>query len=65
MDRNYYLQMRAKELQREISKELAVRQMLGEGTRESLTPKRARQLVMRLAPVILVAVALLALIMLG
>lgn len=65
MDRNFYHQIRAKEFQREISKELANRQLLKGVKREPLTPKRARQLVMRLAPLILVVVAVLALIMFG
>jgi predicted RNA-binding protein YlxR (DUF448 family) len=61
MDRNYYFQKRGQEFQREIAKELANRHLLEGVKREPLTAAQAKQLVVRLAPaVILMGILVLA-----
>ena len=59
MDRNFYNQKRAKEVQREISQQLANRHLLKRVQREPLTTNEARRLVLRLAPAIIVLTLLL------
>jgi hypothetical protein len=59
MDRNFYNQKRAEEHQREVSQELANRNLLKDLKREPLTRKQARRLVMRLAPALIVLAILL------
>jgi hypothetical protein len=58
MDRNYYFQKRGQEFQREISKELANRHLLEGIKREPLTVAQAKQLVVRLAPAVIVMAVL-------
>jgi hypothetical protein len=59
MDKDYFYQKRAEERQREISQELATRNRMKEAKHEPLTPKQARGLVFRLAPVVIVLTILL------
>ncbi len=59
MDRTFYFQTRTAEHQREISRELATRNLLNHLKRETLTPKHARQLVVRAAPAVVVMAILL------
>jgi hypothetical protein len=59
MDRNFYYQNRAKEHQREISRELATRNLLKNGKREPLNADQAKGLVLRVAPVVIVMTILL------
>jgi len=54
MDRNFYQQKLAKEHQREISRELATREMLKDSGHEPLTSTQVRRLVLRIAPVAIV-----------
>lgn len=53
MDRNFYYQNRAKEYQREISRELATRNLLKDGKREPLSANQAKGLVLRVAPAVI------------
>lgn len=53
MDRNFYYQTRAKEHQREISRELATRNLLKDGQREPLNASQAKGLVLRVAPAVI------------
>jgi len=59
MDRNFYQQKLATEHQREISKELATRNLLRGVKREPLTTKQVKGLVLRIAPGIIVVTILL------
>jgi hypothetical protein len=59
MDRNFYYQNRAKEYQREISRELATRNLLKDGKREPLNANQAKGLVLRVAPAVIVMTILL------
>lgn len=59
MDRNFYFQTRTAEHQREISRELATRNLLNSLKRETLTAKQARGLVLRAAPVVILMTILL------
>jgi hypothetical protein len=59
MDRNFYYQNRAKEYQREISRELATRSLLKDGKREPLNANQAKGLVLRVAPAVIVMTILL------
>ena len=59
MDRNFYQQKLAEEHQRELSQELANQALLKDATRERLTAREASQLVLRLAPGIIVLTILL------
>ncbi len=61
MDKNYYYQIRTAEHQREISRELATRNLLNSLKHETLTARQARRMVLRITPaVILLAVLLVA-----
>jgi peptidoglycan/LPS O-acetylase OafA/YrhL len=64
MDKENYYQKRAREMQREISQELATRQLLKDARHEPLTAKQARRRVLRLVPALIVLTALLLLILL-
>ena len=59
MDRNFYQQKLAEQRQREISEELATRNLLKGLKREPLTAKQARGLVLRITPAIIVMTILL------
>ena len=59
MDRNFYYQNRAAEHQREISQELATRDLLKDGKREPLTATQAKGLVLRIAPAVIIMTILL------
>jgi hypothetical protein len=59
MDRNFYYQHRAKEHQREISRELATRNLLKDGKREPLNANQAKGLLIRVAPAVIVMTILL------
>jgi len=61
MDRNYYHQKMAEQHQREISQELATRNLLKGLKREPFTTKEVKSLVLRIAPAIMVLTILLAL----
>ena len=65
MDRNFYHQKRAEEHQREISQELATRNLLKDARHEPLSQKQARRLVMYLAPAVIVFTILLLLNLFG
>lgn len=59
MDRNFYQQKLAEVHQREISQELARRNLLRGIKREPLNAKQAKGLVLRIAPAIIVVTILL------
>ena len=59
MDRNFYYQTRSAEHQREISQELATRNLLKGLKREPLTAKQAKGLVLRVAPAFVIMTILL------
>ena len=59
MDKNFYQRKLAEEHQREISKELATRNLLRGAKREPLTAKQAKGLVLRIAPAVIVITVLL------
>ena len=59
MDRNFYYQTRSAEHQREISQELATRNLLKGLKREPLTAKQAKGLVLRVAPAVIITAILL------
>jgi hypothetical protein len=59
MDRNFFQEKLAKEHQREISEELATRNLLNDDGHEPLTAKQAKGLVLRLAPVAIVVTILI------
>ena len=59
MDRNFYYQTRAKEHQREISRELATRNLLKDGKREPLTANQAKRVVWQMAPAVVLMTILL------
>ncbi len=61
MDRNFYQQKLAEEHQREISQELATRNLLRGVKREPLTAKQAKSLVLRVAPAAIIVTVLLVL----
>ena len=65
MDRNFYQQKLAKERQREISQELATRNLISGVKREPLTAKEAKGLVLRIAPSVIVLTVLLLLYLIG
>ena len=65
MDRNFYQQKLAEEHQREISKDLATRNLLKDTKREPFTTKQAKGLVLRIAPVAIVITILLWLYFIG
>jgi hypothetical protein len=51
MDRTLFYQNRVQEIEREISRELTVRRLLGGAKGKSLPEKRAIRLALRVAPV--------------
>ena len=59
MDKGFFYQKRSEEHQREISQELATRNLLKDGKREPLTTKQAQRLVLRIAPVAVVVTILI------
>jgi|KBSSwiStaDraftv2_1062776.scaffolds.fasta_scaffold500482_2 hypothetical protein len=59
MDRNFYQQNLAEQHQRDISKELATRNLLRGVKREPFTAKQIKGLVFRIAPVAIVVTILL------
>jgi hypothetical protein len=59
MDRNFYYQTQAKEHQREISRELATRNLLKHGKRETLTANQAKRVVWQMAPAVILMTILL------
>lgn len=59
MDRNYYYEKMTKQREREISQDLANRNLLKDTKREPLTTKQAGKLVLWLAPVAIVLTILL------
>jgi hypothetical protein len=59
MDRNFYYQNRAAEHQREISRELATRNLLKDSKRAPLNANQAKGLVLRAAPAVIVMTILL------
>jgi hypothetical protein len=59
MDRNFYYQTRAKEHQREISRELATSNLLKDGKREPLTANQAKRVVWQMAPAVILMTILL------
>ena len=59
MDRNFYYQTRTAEHQQEISKELAIRNLLKNSQHEPLTANQARSLALRVAPAVIITAILL------
>ena len=59
MDRNYYYEKMTKQRQREVSQELATRNLLKDGKREPLSAKQAKRLILRTVPAIIIFTLLL------
>jgi hypothetical protein len=59
MDRNFYFQTRTAEHQREISRELATRNLLNSLKHEPLTARQAKGLVLRVVPAVIFMTILL------
>ena len=59
MDRNFYYEKMTKQRQREVSQELATRNLLKDGKREPLSAKQAKRLILRTVPAIIIFTLLL------